>query len=323
MISTIDKIIEGYEELRKNADIERKKRINEVYKLHPELKEIDNSIRECGIKCMNKIISDPASSNDVNLFIKKEMEKLKKKRMEYLISNNIDVDFDKNKYKCSECEDTGFIENKKCKCFIQKIIDEEFNNSNMGERQRNQTFDKFNNSYYSKTETENGITHFDRINKIYSVSRDFVMNFDDVKKSLLFYGGPGTGKTFMSSCIANELMKSGKTVLYARAGRLFDLFERNHFSKGNVEKDNEMIERVYSCDLLIVDDLGTEFKSKNTAAFLYDFFDERISNNKKLIINTNYNMKELEEMYTSRFTSRVNENFNILKFAGKDIRTLI
>jgi len=322
-MNTIDKIIEDYENLRKNADDERKKRISEVYKNHPELKKTDDEIRQCGINCMNKIIADPACSDDVNLFIKHEMEKLKKKRMDYIIKNNIDFEFDKNKYVCRECKDTGFIENKKCKCFIQKIIDEEFNNSNMGERQRNQTFDKFNNSYYSKEESENGITNFERINKIYDVSKKFAEDFDNVRKSLLFYGSPGTGKTFMSSCIANELMKKGKTVLYARAGRLFDLFERNHFGKGDIEKDNEMIERVYSCDLLIIDDLGTEFKSRNTASFLYDFFDERISNDKKLIINTNYNMKELEEMYTLRFTSRVNENFNILKFVGKDIRTLI
>ena len=323
MASTIEKILNDYEELRKKADDERKIRIKKVYIEHPELKNIDKKIQKCGISCMNKILLNPSSAGDVNAFIKKEMEKLKNERMNYIISNNVDTEFDKNKYKCRECNDTGFIENKKCKCFIQKIIDEEFNNSNMGERQRNQTFDKFNNEYYSKTEKENGLTHFERINKIYEVSKNFVDDFDEVKKSLLFYGSPGTGKTFMSSCIANELMKRGKTVLYARASRLFDLFERNHFGKGNVQKDSEMIERVYNCDLLIIDDLGTEFKSKNTAAFLYDFFDERISNNRKIIINTNYNMHELEELYTSRFTSRVNENFNILKFVGVDIRTLI
>jgi len=320
MSNVTEKILKEYEELEKINDSERRNRISSVYEKYPKIKEIDDKIKNCGITCLNKILSNPSSADEVNSFIEDEMEKLKSERNSLIEDFGIDPMFDKIKYKCEMCSDTGFVGNEKCKCFIQKIMDEEFNNSNMGEKQKNCTFDKFKLDIYSKTESQDGITHYERMSKIYNLAKDFTENFDTAEKSLFFYGGTGVGKTFLSSCIANELMKKGKTVLYARASRLFELFERNHFGRGDIKKDRELIERVYTCDLLIVDDLGTEIHTRNIPSFLYDFFDERVSNNKKLIINTNYNSQELEDLYTKRFTSRLFESFYVLKFAGKDLR---
>lgn len=321
MSALTEKILNEYEERRKNSEDERKRRIKSVYEKYPDIKKIDEDIKNCGINCMNKIIENPSETQSINLFLKSEMIRLSEKRKELIEKNGVDPLFDKCKYICGICSDTGFTEdNKKCKCLIQRELNEEFNYSNMGEKQRNQTFENFRFDFYSDTQKLCGVTHFERMKKIFGLSRSFTENFDSTDKSLLFYGNQGTGKTFLSSCIGNELMKKGKTVLYARAGRLFDIFERNHFGKGDKEKDEKLINRVYSCDLLIVDDLGTEFRSKNTAAFLYDFFDERMSNNKKMIINTNYSLPELEEIYTVRFTSRIYENFIILRFTGEDIR---
>lgn len=320
MSNTTEKILKEYEDLEINSEKERKERIAYIYKKYPKIKEIDDKIRDCGVACLNKILSSPAKSDEVEFFIEKEMEKFKAERKKLILDYDIDPDFDKKKFKCEKCSDTGFIGNEKCSCFIQRIMDEEFNNSNMGEKQKSQTFDKFDLEKYSKTEKEDSITHFERMSKIYNLSVDFCNNFDCAEKSLLFYGGTGVGKTFLSSCIANDLMSKGKTVLYARASRLFELFERNHFGRGDFLKDKELIDRVYTCDLLIIDDLGTELHTRNIPSFLYDFFDERISNNRKMIINTNYNSKELEDLYTKRFTSRLYENFYVLKFAGKDMR---
>lgn len=320
MSNVTEKILAEYEELEKVLEAERKERISSVYEKYPKIKEIDEKIKNCGITCLNKILSEPASADEVNSFIEKEMEKLKSERASLIEDYGIDPAFDKKKYRCEICSDTGFVGSEKCKCFIQKIMDEEFNNSNMGERQKECTFDKFSLDKYSKTESSDGITHFDRMSKIFGLAKDFTENFDNINRSLFFYGGTGVGKTFLSSCIANELMKKGKTVLYARASRLFELFERNHFGRGDTEKDKELIERVYTCDLLIIDDLGTEIHTRNIPSFLYNFFDERISNNKKFIINTNYNSQELEDLYTKRFTSRLFESFYVLKFAGKDLR---
>ncbi len=320
MSAIIEKILDDYENLDKTLEKERLNRISSVYEKYPDLCEIDNKIRQCGINSLNSILKNPASADEVNAYIKNEMEILKAERKNFINDHDIDPLFDKKKHICTVCSDTGFVGNKKCKCFIQKIMDEEFNNSNMGANQREQTFDKFRLDVYSKTEMEDGFTYFDRMNKIYNLSIDFCDNFDNAVKSLLFYGGTGVGKTFLSGCIANELMKKGKTVLYARASRLFELFERNHFGRGDILRDREMIERVYSCDLLIIDDLGTEIRTRNIPSFLYDFFDERLSNNKKMIINTNYTPKELEAFYTKRFTSRLFESFYVLKFCGNDMR---
>lgn len=320
MSDITEKILNEYEELRRKSDIRKKERISSVYKNHPCIAEYDSEIKKCGMEGMKKIMSHPFQASDINYEMKKKISELISKRNKYIKENNIDKDFDKNEYSCGICKDTGFIENKKCKCFIQKLIDEEFNNSNMGEKQKVQTFDKFNFSFYDKNRINDGISDFERIKKIYKISREFADNFDSFEKSLLFYGKPGLGKTFLSSCIANELMKNGKTVLYTRALKIFDVFERNRFGRGDTEKDSQIIKRIYSCDLLIIDDLGTEYITKNTPAYLYDFFDERVSNYKKIIINTNLTPQQLEKTYTNRFISRIYENFIIFKFEGSDIR---
>ncbi len=320
MSDIIEKILNDYEEKRKNAEKDKKERVDAVYKKYPLLFEIDKKIKKCGMDGMNDIMKNPLKSKEISFKMKEQISGLINERNKFISENGIEKDFDKVKYSCPVCMDTGFIENEKCKCFVQRLLDEEFNNSNMGEKQRKQTFDRFDFSYYEKDSVHDEISDYDRIQKIYKISRDFVDNFDSFEKSLLFYGKPGLGKTFLSSCIANELMKQGRTVLYTRALKIFDLFERNRFGKGDINKDNEMIQRVYNCDLLIVDDLGSEYITKSTPSYLYDFFDERISNYKKIIINTNLTPKELENSYTNRFISRIYEDFLILKFEGRDIR---
>ena len=153
--------------------------------------------------------------------------------------------------------------------------------------------------------------------QIYNRARTFCENFDYENKGLVFYGGTGLGKTFLSSCIAKELMDNGKTVVYLSAPRLFMIYEDYRFNRLD---DDSVMDDIYLSDLLIIDDLGTEFQNKGNMAFLFDLLNNRISNGKKIIISTNYNMNELTKMYSSRFTSRLYEFFLIYGFYGNDIR---
>lgn len=314
----INKIIEEYEESRIIAANDRKKRINEVYSKYPEIENIDKKINRLGFENMNNIIKNPENKDKYNKDFNESLKKLRDERKKIISENNIDENFDKYQYKCDICSDTGYDEQgNKCKCFKQKIISAAYYLSNMSEMIKEQNFDKFSFDYYSKEKTDEGISPYDNMTKIYEGCKNFCENFESNEKSLMFYGSVGLGKTFLSSSIAKELMDKGHTVVYVRATGLFNAYEDYRFGRNT---DRSVIENIYGSDLLIIDDLGTEPNSANNLSFLFDVINERINKGKKIIINTNLSLGELTKMYSTRFTSRLYEHFNMYKFMGEDIR---
>lgn len=311
-----EEIINEYEKQRAANIRERDERVKEVYEKLPEISEIDKKISKIGSDTLNAILSEP-NKKGLKEDMKSKFKILLQERREILEKNNIDVDFDKIKYKCEKCEDTGYEEGKgRCSCFNQKIINSLYKFSNMNDLLKTQNFDSFNAEYYSKSRVS-GLekTPYENIMNIKKYCMSYVENFDDNKKSLLFYGDTGVGKTFMSSCIAKALMDKGRTVLYIRAARLFKLFEDERF--GRLRDD---IDDIYSSDLLIIDDLGTEADSRNNNSYLMELINERMITGRKMIINTNLNFENLEKKYTKRFSSRLLENFIMMYFYGEDIR---
>lgn len=314
----INRILLEYEDLQRNAANDRKKRVADINARFPRLGEIDREIFERGKNNMNKIFAHPEKSDELNSDFKENLKRLTDEKNKIIKENNIDPDYDKPVYKCSICSDTGYTESgEKCKCFKQKLIDEAYSNSNMSEMIREQNFDSFSLKYYSEEKTPEGISARDNMVKIFSNCKKFCDTFDTDNKSLLFYGPTGLGKTFLSSSIAKELMDKGKTVVYVRATRLFSMYEDYRFGRNS---DRSVIDNIYNADLLIIDDLGTEMASVNNVSFLFDVLNERVTFGKKMIINTNLGLGELTKMYSTRFTSRLYEYFNMYKFFGEDIR---
>lgn len=313
----IDKIMIEYEELRTNAANERKRRIDEVNKRFPRIGEIDKEIFKRGMDNMNNIMKNPQKKDDFNKDFSENLKRLNDEKNRILSENNIPADYDEYKYSCEKCKDTGYEENgNKCQCFKQKLIDELYSMSNMGDIIKKQNFDTFSFDYYSKTAV-NGKSPFDNMVKIYNNCKSFCDNFDNETKGLIFIGMAGLGKTFLSSAIAKEIMDKGKIVIYVRATKLFSMYEDYKFGRN---RDNSVIDNIYNCDLLIIDDLGTEAVNKNNVPFLFDVVNERFANNKKIIINTNLRMNEITKIYSSRFTSRLIEYFRVFQFFGDDIR---
>lgn len=313
----VNKIMAEYERLREKAANERKSRIALVYAKLPRVKEIDAEITRRGAENVKNILTNPEKKEEYKKDFRNNLNRLTDEKNKLLSENGIDVDFDKYKYECEICGDTGYDENgRKCACFKQKLINEAYAVSNMEKMIAQQNFDTFNIDYYSDSETD-GISPRGNMMKILSGCKRFCGNFDSDDKSMIFYGGVGLGKTFMSCAVAKEIMDKGKTVLYIRAAKLFVMFEDYRYGRST---DRDFINNVYGCDLLIIDDLGTEMNGANNASVLFDIVNERILDGKKIIINTNLGLGELEKMYTSRFTSRLYENFYIYKFVGEDIR---
>ncbi len=315
---TVNKIFNNYEELRTKASNERRIRVDEVYKKLPRIKEIDDEIYSLGFGNMRNILKNPDKADEYNSEMKEKFKVLKAEKERLIKENNIEPDYDKYKYECEKCSDTGFTpDGKRCVCYTQKLIDEAYTKSNLGDILEKQNFGTFSFEYYSKNADGYEISPYENTVKIYSRCKEYCENFDNEFKSLLFSGPTGLGKTFLSSCIAKELIDKGKIVIYVRATKLFTMYEDYKFGRNN---DKSVIDNLYNADLLIIDDLGTEPQNKNNISFLFDLICERISYGRKFIINTNLNINEIAKAYSSRFASRIFESFEVYKFFGEDIR---
>lgn len=314
----VDRIFEIYEKKRERAAQKRRAKIDEVYKKVPRIEEIDKEINLRGIENVKSILKDPHNHEKYNKDLNENLLRLEKEKSELLEKNSIDKDFKKYEYECEKCSDTGYLsDGKKCHCLKQGLINEAYNSSNIAELMKKNCFENFSFDYYSKEKGKFPDSPFNNIERIYKRTISFCDNFDESEKSLFFYGTTGLGKTFLSCAAAKKLIEKGKVVVYIRASKLFNIFEDYKFGR---LKEKKAIDNLYDCDLLIIDDLGSEAVNKMNNSVLFDVFDERISKGKKFIINTNLDLKEIGSAYSMRFTSRIMENFIICNFYGDDIR---
>ncbi|MBR6696706.1 MAG: ATP-binding protein [Lachnospiraceae bacterium] len=306
-----NEIMRGYDSLRasnRHIEAERKKAL---YLRLPELKEIDDRISSLIFSYGKRAVMEEYDDTDLD----SELELLKSKRLAILADLDISPAYLDPIYCCSICHDTGFVDNQKCSCFIKAEIDLLYSHSNIKNLSRTETFDKFNFKLYS---TENidkatGLSAYDTAKKAYDKCRQFVRNFAVADENLLLYGGTGVGKTFLTNCIANELINTSNSVVYLTAIELFDKLSKIAFN-------NESDDSIYDCDLLIIDDLGTEIKNSFTDSYLFYLINYRILKKKSTIISTNFGPKELKQNYSERTFSRILRSYTTLKLYNNDIR---
>jgi len=194
--------------------------------------------------------------------------------------------------------------------------------SNMVHMLKIENFDSFDISVFSnEIHKSEKLTPKQNMYYILEISEDFCCNFHETNMNMLFYGGTGLGKTFMCNCIANALISREISVLYQTAFSLFEIIETHKFNKQNETEENRInYNMIFECDLLIIDDLGTEVSNSFTNAELFNIINGRLITQKKTIISTNLSFEQLRETYSDRIMSRVINNFAPLKFYGKDLR---
>lgn len=308
-------VAEEYEKLRTDAENKRDLRVKEVYEKFPEIKEIDNKINEIGSNTLNDILKNP-DKKGFKEELHKKFEILKQRRKELMEKNNIPADFDKVIYRCSKCNDTGYVEGQgRCSCFNQSLIDYSYKQSGMNEMIKKQNFETFDLMLFDNKKYNKDKTSYENMKNIKNFCEKYVENFDNETTNLCFYGDTGLGKTFMSCCVAKALMDKGKSVIYIRSAKLFKRLDDERFGR-----ETDGIDDIYNCDMLIIDDLGTEAENKFVTPSLLEIVNERINKNKKMLISTNLNFSGLEKYYTKRFTSRLLESFTVMVFYGEDIR---
>lgn len=315
-------ILNEYEKKRDASRRDLELRIKRMYEKLPSIKEIDDTIAFEGLRITKLVLDYPdAYFKEVKKY-EESIKKLLSKKEEILEANSYPKNFLEISYSCNNCKDTGYIDGKKCACFEQKIIDRNYNQSNIKDMLRHENFDCFNLNYYSdRSSTKHEISPLQNIREILNIAVDFAKDFGSIYSNLLLYGKTGIGKTFVCNCIAKDILDRGFTVLYYTASQLFQIIENIRFKKYNyAEYEYGFIETLFDVDLLIIDDLGTEFSSSFTVSELFNIINLRNIRRKSVIITTNLDIKNLQDIYTDRIVSRIMGEYKMLKFYGDDIR---
>lgn len=322
---TLRNLLQEYEQKRFLANQESENRKNKLFSLHKDLEKIEKNINNASLKKINLILT--SNSEDELKALETEIENLKVQKEKLLSSLSINKEDLLPHYECSTCNDTGYIvkdnNTTMCHCLKQKLFDLEYNKSNIGNIQK-ENFSTFNFDLYSdELDKSLNISPRDNIKIIKSISENFIKNFNNPEeKNLLFTGNTGLGKTFLCNCIAAELLKQGKTVLYQTAPIMIDSIIDYRFNKNDSSID--LIDNLLNVDLLIIDDLGTESLNSMKLTELFTIINSRILNQNnritKTIISTNLDLKNIFAIYNERIGSRIVGYYNICKFIGDDIR---
>lgn len=292
-------------------------RTAEVYAKDSRLEEIDHEIASSSTACARQLLE---GDDTVLASLKSKIALLHKEKEAIIHRLGYPADYLSPVYTCRDCKDTGYIGSKRCHCFIQAAIDLVYTQSNIKDILATENFAHFSYDYYSKEQINpaTGLSAYDTAVKAVEECHAFIAGFDTDFRNLFFYGETGVGKTFLSNCVAKELLDSGHSVIYFTSFQLFDIFEKNTFKKdADAMAANQ---NIYDCDLLIIDDLGTELANAFTVSQLFLCLNERMLRKKSTLISTNLNMSELAATYSERTCSRIFSSYTLLKLFGDDIR---
>ena len=296
-----------YIRARENADVRRIK----IYVEIPEIAEIDRILERTGARIMGIVCSGAADAEQKIAKLREENQDLIVKRKNLLESHGYMPDYTDVKYDCEKCGDTGYLDGKMCDCMKRELIMAGYESSGLGRLIGKQSFENFSLDYY-----KTGGANYKNMELYYSSLRSFAHGFSaNTYKNFLLVGGTGLGKTHLSTAVAKTVIERGFDVLYVSAIDMFADFEQKQFGNG---EDNTR--RYFECDLLIIDDLGTELTNQFTVSCLYNVINSRINTARSTFINTNLSKKEIEAKYAERITSRLFGEYYPLVFTGTDIR---
>ncbi len=309
---------------RKQLDNKRRQdtSVSQAYATVPQLDEIDHLIASLSVEHARKLLAgDETALAD----LKEQISALAAKRKLLLTEHGYPEDYLELHYHCSDCQDTGFIGNEKCHCFKQAVIDLLYTQSNIREILEEENFSTFCLDYYSEKmiNPATGLSAQATMQRLYDECMEFVRLFDKQCENFFFYGDTGVGKTFLTHCISKELLETTHSVIYFSAFELFDLFSKTTFGRGDdISELQQMHSYIFDCDLLIIDDLGTELTNSFVSSQLFLCINERLLRKKSTIISTNLPMDIFRDTYSERVFSRISSSYRMRKLIGDDIRIL-
>lgn len=290
-------------------------RRNEVHMAIPEVAEIDRAMGEVGLSLMGAVLGGEDPEKKI-AEVRRRNQELQARRAAILVAHGYPADYTEIRYECPLCGDTGFVDCKMCKCMREKLIMAGYESSGMSNLLMTQSFDNFDLSYH-----ENDPAAHRRMSQIFAMMKQYAETFAAGKSdNLVLFGGTGLGKTHLSSAVAKTVIERGYDVYYVSAVGLLADFEMQRFGNSAGGESGEDTSRCFECDLLIIDDLGTEVNNKFTTSVLYNLINTRLNRHAATIISTNLSQEEFRSRYWDRITSRVFGEYRVLPFMGTDVR---
>ena len=305
-----DQILHQYEMKQAKSRHEAEQKLSYVYEHIPCYRELTESVAAVSVAQGRKLLSgDDEALED----LRDSLAELSGRKAQLLQDFGLPEDYLEPAYECPDCKDTGYVEGEKCHCFKQAMITLLYEQSNIQEMLRTENFNTLSYEYYEGDDLS-------RFQNAVRTCQNFIKNFNSDYHNLFFYGTVGTGKSFLSGCVAKELIERGHSVIYFGATGLFDLLSKHSFDYKNREELRSAYADLYQCDLLIVDDLGTELTNQFVTSQLFALLNERHMGKKATIISTNLSLEELRNRYSDRIFSRITSNYEVCKLSGQDIR---
>lgn len=302
-----------------SAEAEAEAKLRRLYAEIPELREIDAAFPKLGASIVSLIsgsISDEERTDRIDA-LKRESAELEEARAECLRLAGFAADYTAPHYFCAKCGDTGYVDGRMCECMKKECILLGYENSGLGVLLGKQRFDNFSLDYY-EGEARTAMQYN------YDTCLRYADSFGKAPASavsMLFIGDTGLGKTHLSTAIAGKIIEQGFDVRYETAQNLISVFSRERFGRGYGDAyTDDASERYFGCDLLIIDDFGTEENNQFSVSVFYNLINTRINRGLPIIINTNLREKEIRARYADRITSRLFGEFMVLAFPGRDIR---
>ncbi|MBO6114176.1 MAG: ATP-binding protein [Lachnospiraceae bacterium] len=318
---SIEDILHEYEKIRLSNFNTTQNRKEEIYKLIPRIREIDEESSVSYIKAARMKLNNQ-SDTEVSS-IKEKNRKLTAEKKELLKAHNYPENYLEPIYSCPVCKDTGYVNQERCKCFINKIIDGLYLQSNLQDIFKKENFDTFSLDYYSKEiySTDRAYSPYENVKNILALSHKIIDKFDTDTgcANILIYGETGLGKTFLTNCIAKELLDRRHSVFYLSANELFEDVLAGYIMKNDYTYE-DLYKFIYNCELLIIDDLGTELTNNFVLSELFEIINKRSINGKSTLISTNLSIKQLRDRYTERIMSRIVDNYTVFNIYGDNIR---
>lgn len=309
-------------ERRRKNDAEHQRRRAEVYEKLPALRAVETEITRLMTGVATAALQRGENAGQAVHNARSDVEVLEARRTQLLAGLGLPPDYLDEHFDCENCRDTGYVMGKPCGCLLELYRTEAVRELSATLRTEGQSFENFDLSYYSRVPGADGVSPYEKMSVICGLCRDYAEDFGKDSPNLLFQGATGLGKTFLAACIAKIVSGSGHSVVYDTSVSVMEFFETRKFDRGDsADAAAAQVRRCLDCELLILDDLGTEMTTVFTQSALYTLLNARLLSGGRTIVTTNLTLPEIEKRYTPQIVSRL-EDYSLLSFAGSDIRAL-
>ena len=312
---------EEKENIRRGAVQTDRRRHEEVYARVPEMRQLDRQIAALVPRAAAAALGGGRDLEE----LRRESLDLQARRAELLVENGWPIDYLDGAWDCPRCRDTGYVRGQMCSCLKKLYGKAQARELSALLKLGSESFGTFDLGLYDdRPDPASGVAPRVQMETVFGICYDYALDFGKRRENYLFRGGTGLGKTFLSACIAREVANQGYSVVYETAVGALAAFEAQKFSRDGEDsaQAEALVRRMCACDLLILDDLGTEMTTEFSRSAFYTLINTRLLGRKKTVISTNLTAAQMAKRYTPQIISRLEGEYQVLAFAGTDIRVL-